>query len=252
MESETQRALYTILPLNCRCCREALGAIARTARFLEILMTICLSPLVSLTAVGVILAVLMPMSALHAQDRMPPIQPDAMTDAQRDAVAEHERARGAPITGGPWVPLMRSPEVMRRSRAMGDYLRYDTALPPRLSEFVILLTARMWTQQYEWYVHHDIAVEAGLSPAITRAIADGRPPSDMAEDEALLYALFTELHETKAVSDDTYVRAVARFGEAGVIDTVGIIGYYSLLAMVMNTARTPLPEGTEPPLSSLP
>ncbi len=215
-------------------------------------MTICLSPLTSSIAVGVILAVLMPMAALHGQDRMPPIRPGAMTDAQRDAVAEHERIRGVPITGGPWIPLMRSPEIMRRSRAIGDYVRFDSALPPRLSEFVILMTARRWTQQYEWYVHHDIAIDAGLSPAITRAIAEGRPPSDMAEDEAVLYALFTELHETNGVSDATYDRAVAQFGEGGIIDTVGIIGYYSLIAMVMNTARTPLPEGTELPLSPLP
>ena len=215
-------------------------------------MTMFFSPLISSVSVGLILAVLMPMVALHAQDRMPPIRPEAMTDAQRDAVAEHQRVRGVPVTGGPWIPLMRSPEVMRRARAMGDFLRFDSALPPRLSEFVILMTARRWTQQYEWYVHHDIAIEAGLSPAITQAIAEGRPPSDMAEDEAVLYALFTELNETRGVSDATYARAVREFGETGVIDTVGIIGYYSLLAMVMNTARTPLPEGTALQLSPLP
>ena len=215
-------------------------------------MTVCLSPLTSFLAVGVLLVLLTPLTVLHAQDRMPPIQPEAMTDAQRDAVAEHERVRGVEITGGPWVPLMRSPEVMRRARAMGDYVRFNTVLPPRLSEFVILMTARRWTQQYEWYVHHDIAIEAGLSPAITRAISEGMTPPGMAEDEAVLYALFTELNETQGVSDATYDRAVARFGESGVIDTVGIIGYYSLIAMVMNTARTPLPEGTELPLSPLP
>ncbi len=215
-------------------------------------MTICLFPLSSPASLGVILAVLMPLAALHAQDRMPPIQPGAMTDAQLDAVQEHERIRGVPISGGPWVPLMRSPEVMRRSRAMGDYLRFNTALQPRLSEFVILMTARQWTQQYEWNVHHDIALNAGLSPAITQAIAEGRRPPDMAEDEAVLYAMFTELHETKGVSNATYDEAVAQFGESGVIDAVGIIGYYSLLAMVMNTARTPLPAGVELPLSPLP
>ena len=166
--------------------------------------------------------------------------------------SQHERIRGVPISGGPWVPLMRSPEVMRRSRAMRDYLRFNTALQPRLSEFVILMTARQWTQQYEWNVHHDIALNAGLSPAITQAIAEGRRPPGMAEDEAVLYAMFTELHETKGVSNATYDEAVAQFGESGVIDAVGIIGYYSLLAMVMNTARTPLPAGVELPLSPLP
>ena len=223
-----------------------------TSQILETRMTNRLSPFRASALVGVILAVLLPTAPLFAQDRMPPIPPGEMTASQREGVAEHERIRGVPISGGPWVPLMRSPEVLRRTRAMGDYLRFDSALPPRLSEFVILMTARRWTQQYEWYVHRDIAIDAGLNPAIAGAIAEGRTPSDMADDEAILYAVFTELHETASVSDGTYDRALAEFGEQGVIDAVGIIGYYSLLAMVMNTARTPLPEGIELPLSALP
>ena len=215
-------------------------------------MTICRSLLTSPFVALAILSMLAQTAGLHAQDRMPPIPSEAMTQAQRDAVAEHERVRGVAITGGPWIPLMRSPEVLRRTRAMGDYLRFNSALPPRLSEFVILMTARRWNQQYEWYVHHDIAIEAGLNPSIARAIAEGRQPSGMAEDEAILYALFTELQETTGVSDGTYGRAVAEFGENGVVDAVGIVGYYSLLAMVMNTARTPLPEGEELPLAPLP
>ncbi len=131
----------------------------------------------------------------------------------------------------------------------GEYLRYRTDLPPRLSELVILLTARRWTQQYEWYVHRPFAIDAGLSPATIGAIAEGRRPPDMADDEAVLYALFTELNETQGVSDATYRGAVQAFGESGVIDAVGIIGYYSLLAMVMNTARTPLPTGVDLPLA---
>jgi 4-carboxymuconolactone decarboxylase len=186
-----------------------------------------------------------------AQDRMPPIPADKMTDAQQKAVAEFKAARSADISG-PFVPLLRSPEVMNRARAMGDYLRYKSALPPRLSEFVILLTARRWTQQYEWNAHQPLALKAGLDADIVTAIAEGRRPERMAEDEDVLYALSDELHRTQSVSDATYARAVSKLGEQGVIDAVGITGYYTLLAMVMNTARTPLALGTTPSLAPFP
>src|SRR5471030_1645649 len=178
-----------------------------------------------------------------AQDRMPPIPADKMTDAQRTAVAEFKTARSADISG-PFVPLLRSPEVMSRARAMGDYLRYKSALPPRLSEFVILMTARRWTQQYEWNAHQALALKGGLNPEHVKAIAEGRRPEHMAEDEDVLYTLSDELHRNQSVSDATYARAVAKLGEQGVIDAIGITGYYTMLAMVLNTARTPIAPGT--------
>src|SRR5437879_2352579 len=98
---------------------------------------------------------------LMAQNRMPPIPADKLTDAQKQAVAEFKAARGADISG-PFIPLLRSPEVMSRARAMGDYLRYKSVLPPRLSEFVILIVARQWSQQYEWSTHDSIALKAGV------------------------------------------------------------------------------------------
>ena len=187
----------------------------------------------------------------QAQDRMPPIAPEQLTAAQREAVAELASVRGIALRG-PWIPLLRSPEVMRRARAMGDYLRFDSSLPARLSEFLILLTAREWTQQYEWVAHRDIAIEAGLDPAIVLAIAEGRHPPGLREDETALHALHSELVRRHSVSDTTYTEAVRLFGEQGVIDAVGIIAYYTLLAMVMNTARTPIPAGTAPPLAAWP
>ncbi|MFL2554415.1 MAG: carboxymuconolactone decarboxylase family protein [Candidatus Rariloculaceae bacterium] len=190
-------------------------------------------------------------ASVQAQDRMPPLAEDEMTEEQAASVAALVEARGYGPRG-PWVPLLRSPEVMTRARAMGDYLRYNTSLEPRLSEFLILLTAREWTQQYEWYAHHDIALEAGISSEIVEAIADGRRPDGMAEDHAVLYALFIELNHTKHVSDGTYARAIEIFGERGVMDTIGVIGYYTLLAMVMNTARTPTPDNAVIPLEPLP
>ena len=184
---------------------------------------------------------------LHAQDRMPPISAENLDAEQAAAVAELEAARGYGPQG-PWGPLRRSPEVLSRTRAMGDYLRFRSSLPPRLSEFLILLTAREWTQPYEWYSHHQIALDAGLDRDIVQALAEGRPPEGLMEDEAVLYAFFRELNDDKVVSDATYSQALAMFGEKGVIDTVGIIGYYTLLAMAMNTAQTPAPGPSDPEL----
>lgn len=178
-------------------------------------------------------------------DRLPPIPADQRTAAQREAVEAFRVARGTEVSG-PFHPLLRSPELMTRTRAMGDYLRYKSALPPRLSEFVILMTAREWTQQYEWNAHYQIALKAGLKPEIANAIAERQRPAQMAEDEAILYDFCQELHRDKSVSDQTYAKALQAFGEQGVIDTVGISGYYTMLAMVLNTARTPAADTGSP------
>jgi 4-carboxymuconolactone decarboxylase len=196
-------------------------------------------------------AVFGPAAPGNAQDRMPPIPADKLTDAQKKAIEEFKAARSVDLSG-PFVPLLRSPEVMTRARAMGDHLRYKSSLPPRLSELLILLTARRWTQQYEWHAHQGLAVKGGLRADITTAIAEGRRPAPLADDEEALYALFEEVQRNQGVSDATYARAVAKVGEQGVIDAIGIMGYYTMLAMVMNTARTPLPPGVKPPLATVP
>jgi 4-carboxymuconolactone decarboxylase len=182
---------------------------------------------------------------------MPPIPLEKLTDAQKKAIDEFKAARSVDISG-PFVPMLRSPEVMNRARALGDYLRYKSALPPRLSEFVILMTSRRWTQDYEWSAHQGLALQGGLSADIVKAIAEGRRPDRMAADEEIVYMLFDELQRNQSVSDATYARAVRSLGEQGVIDTIGITGYYTLLAMVMNTARTPLPAGAKPALAPFP
>ena len=186
-----------------------------------------------------------------AQDRMPPIPAERLTDAQKKAIDEFKAARNVDLSG-PFWPLLRSPEVMSRARAMGDYLRFTSVLPPRLSEFAIIITARQWTQQYEWDVHAPLAEKGGLKPAIIAAIADGRRPEAMAEDEDVLYTFCDELHRTQGISDATYARAVKAFGEQGVVDILGISGYYTMLAMVLNTARTPVPAGHTPGLRAFP
>lgn len=185
------------------------------------------------------------------QDRMPPLPEDKQTEAQRKASAEFAVRRKAAVFG-PFVPLLRSPELMLHAAGMGDYLRYRNTLPLRLNELVILITAREWTQEYEWYVHYPSAIKAGLSPEIAKAVAEGRRPPNMAEDEEVVYDFCMELNRNKSVSDETYAAAVAKFGEQGVMDLVGVTGYYDLLARALNTARTPVPKDYTPMLAPLP
>jgi 4-carboxymuconolactone decarboxylase len=141
--------------------------------------------------------------------------------------------------------------VMLRARAMGDYLRYKSVLPAALNEFAILITARQWTQEYEWAVHQPIAVKAGLKAEITQAVAEGRRPQSMSADEEIVYEFCTELHQNKSISDATYARTLSRFGEQGIIDLTGVNGYYTFLAMVLNTARTAVPKNA-PTLAPFP
>jgi len=177
-----------------------------------------------------------------AQDRLPPIPAEKQTPEQRKAAAAFLANRKQDVFG-PFVPLHRSPEVMLRAMAMGDYLRYRTVFPTRLNEFIILITARHFTQQYEWYVHYPIALKEGVSRDIADAIADGRRPTGMSGDEELIHDFCTELLKNHGVSDVTYARAVARWGEQGTIEMVGVVAYYTFQSMVLNTARTPVPPG---------
>jgi 4-carboxymuconolactone decarboxylase len=186
-------------------------------------------------------------AAASAQDRLPPLPAEKLTDAQKQAAAQFKANRHQDVFG-PFVPLLRSPEVMLRTMALGDYLRYKTVLGNPLNEFVILVTARHFTQHYEWSVHYPIAIQAGLNPEIAKAIADGRHPSGMSSDQQIAYDFTTELLQNHSVSDDTYARAVARFGEQGTIEMVGVAGYYTYQSMVLNTARTPV---TTPPSVTL-
>jgi 4-carboxymuconolactone decarboxylase len=203
------------------------------------------------TIIGIALVVVGVAAPARAQDRMPPIPADKLTAAQKKAVEEFKAARSADISG-PFWPLLRSPEVMSRAQALGQHLRFKSSLPPRLSEFVILMTARHWTQQYEWNAHRPLALKGGLSADVVDAIADARRPDRMADDEAAVYALWDEVQRNQSVSDPTYARAVAKLGEQGVIDVLGITGYYTMLAMVMNTTRTPLADGVKPGLAVMP
>ena len=198
-----------------------------------------------------VVAMGMQSNSVFAQDRMPSIPLEKMTDLQKKYAEEIIKGpRGALY--GPFVPLIRSPELMDRAQRVGEYLRYKSAIGTKLSELVILITARQWTQQVEWAIHESIAIKSGIKAEVVKAIADGRYPISMSEDEQIVYDFCTELHVNKSVADPTYERAVKRFGEQGVIDMLGINGYYTFLAMIMNGTRTAVPDGKPAPLKVFP
>lgn len=185
-----------------------------------------------------------PKAGYSPDDRMPVIADADMTPEQRAAVEAFREKRGQE-PGGPFVPLMRSPDVLKAATHLGAYLRFESALAMDLSELAIIITARRWSQNYEWGAHRKIAEQAGLSPAVADAVRDGRRPDGMTAEQQIIYDFCTEVHGNGQVCDTTYDKAKAAFGEQGVIDITTICGYYSLLAMVMNVARTPLPDGAD-------
>jgi 4-carboxymuconolactone decarboxylase len=189
-----------------------------------------------LAAAFIIAITVLGAGSVFAQQRLPTIPPGQYTAEQKKAAEEFLAARKVPVFG-PFEPMMHSPEVMSMARAMGDYLRYHSALGNTLSELVILVTAREWSQDYEWYVHYPIALKAGIAKDIADAIADGRRPTAMSADEEIVYDFTTELQKNKRVSDPIFNRAEQRFGKKGVVDMTGISGYYTFLAMQLNMAR---------------
>lgn len=181
-------------------------------------------------------------------DRYPPIPEPDWTDEQRARVQPMlDGPRGMIVS--PFVPLMRSPELMDRVQHVGEYLRYRSAIGPRLTELAILCTARHWDQPVEWAIHAPIARSIGIGAEVIAALARGDTPEFAAEDEAVVHAVTCELLITRRLSDATHARALALFGEGGVIDLFGVIGYYTMLSVVMNGAQTGVPDTTAPPLA---
>lgn len=181
------------------------------------------------------------------QDRLGPIDTWHMTPAQQAAAqAVIDGPRGAVY--GPFVALLRSPELMDHAQRMGEYLRYRSAIGRKLSELAILVTARQWDQQVEWAIHAPIAAQSGICAAAIDDVAHGRRPENMTDEEAAVHDFSLELNRDKRVSDATYARALALFGERGVVDLMAINGYYTFLAMVMNAAQTAAPPSPAPVL----
>ncbi len=180
-------------------------------------------------------------------DRLGPLPFAAMSAAQQVAAqAVIDGPRGALY--GPFVPLIRSPELMTAAQRMGEYLRYRSAIGTRLTELAILVTARHWNQPVEWAIHAPLARQFGIAETVISAIAERTRPATLAQDEALVYEFCIQLHQQQRVDDATYAAALAAFGEHGVVDLMGINGYYTFLAMVMNAAQTAVPATAAQPL----
>ncbi len=190
---------------------------------------------------------------IRAQDRLPPIPMEKMTGEQKKAVADYKELRKTDLVAPPWTVLLRVPDLVVPSLHMRLHNQTDrNPLGPKLTEFAILIASRHWTNNFEWNAHSSAAATAGLSAALIAAVADGRRPERMADDEEILYNFCDELLHNQSVSDPTYARALAKFGEAGVVEAASLEGYYTYLSMVMNVARSPLPAGATPALKAFP
>ena len=186
-----------------------------------------------------------------SRERMGRLTPENMTEEQRTAAAELASGPRGEVRG-PFNVLLRSPGLMSPLQKVGEYLRFKCQLDRRIAEFATLIAARQWTQTYEWQAHHPLALKAGLKPEIAQAVADGRRPTGMAQDEEVVYDVLTEAFQNKSVSDATYERALKQFGEQNLVDLLAIGGYYAMLAMLLNVARTQLPEGKQPGMPHFP
>lgn len=175
--------------------------------------------------------------------RLPDIAESAMTKTQRAVLADIRKTRGKGTLGGPFSVMLHAPEYGDLAQKLGAFCRYGTALPPRLSEFTILVIARMWRSQYKFWVHAPIAEKAGVRKRTVADLRAGRRPAAMSRQERAIYDFIIELHRTRRVSDQTYRRVHTLFGDAGTVEFTGILGYYTLVAMSLNVFNVPLPDG---------
>lgn len=178
--------------------------------------------------------------------RFPDLGREQMTDAQKrvyDAIVSGPRGS----VYGPFGPLLRSPELAERVQKLGEYLRFNTSLPARLNEFAIIINARLWESKYEWYVHMPLAVKGGLAQSIADDLAHNKRPANMKPDEELVYDFCMTLHRQHFVDDALFKHATTTLGEAGVMDLIGVSGYYTLVSMVLNVAEVPIPPDAKSP-----
>ena len=184
-------------------------------------------------------------------ERLPRL-PMEKLNAQQKAAAAAICAGPRGDVRGPFVPMLRSPGLTVPTQALGAYIRWGVKVPFRLAEMAGLMAARDWSSQYEWTVHVPHALKGGLSPDTIKALSECRRPDKMKKDEAIVYDFVNELLKNRSVSDTTYALAVKRFGEECVVDLIGVVGYYAMIAMLMNVARTAPPKRGEMTLGALP
>ena len=200
-------------------------------------------------------ALLMAMAAASvagAQERMSMIPAGMQTDAQKKAVADYKALRGADLAGPPWSVLLRVPDQVVPALEIRLHYLNKSVLGPKLTELAILTAARKWTNNWEWNAHSTAAATAGLGADIISAVRDARRPDRMSDEEALVYDVSLELQANQGVSDATYAKAVAKWGEPGVVELASIQGYYAYLAMVMNVAHITVQPGAASPLERFP
>jgi 4-carboxymuconolactone decarboxylase len=188
--------------------------------------------------------------AADGEPRFSPLAMDQLDDVQR-RVAERIMKVSSAGLGGPYSILLRSPDLAERYLNMTDYLRFETSLPHRLNELAILIEARLWDAQYEWWAHYPIALRAGLSPAVADDIRDGRRPTSMQPDEEVVYDLCIELLRDRNLTDATFQRARDMLGEQPTIDLIAVAGFYVMVSSVLIAGRVGIPDGSKPPLPVL-
>jgi 4-carboxymuconolactone decarboxylase len=180
--------------------------------------------------------------------RLPAIADDKLTTEQRSLMsAIASGPRGTFKMGGPFFCYLHSPAFGELAQKLGAYCRFGTSIAPRLTEFAILTTAHLWKAQYEWAAHEPQALRTGVKPATVQALRAGREPASAPKDERAIYAFIKELYSARRVSDRAYKAAHATLGDAGMVELVGLVGYYAMVAMTLNVFRMPVPEGTPLP-----
>jgi len=179
--------------------------------------------------------------------RFPKLTADEMTPAQREVAAEITAGPRGEVRG-PFIAWIHHPELARRLQALGEQLRWKSTLPAQLVEFAVLITARRWTCQHEWFMHEKLARQAGLAPEILASLAKGEKPKGLSPEQAAIYDFCKDLHATGRAGDGPFEAVRAKFGLEGALELIALSGYYSLMAMVLNTAGMPLAGGAEPPL----
>ena len=188
---------------------------------------------------------------LHLRgNRFKPLTFGELTPEQKTLV-DHLLSGERGTLNGPFNVLLRSPEMGDLGQQFGASTRFNSSVPRKLNELAIIMTARYWTSQYEWQAHHRAALQAGLSPAIADAIAQGKRPVAMQKDEEVVYNFCSEMLATKQVSDATFKAAKDALGERGVVDLIGVMGWYHTVSMLLNTDRYPMPAGVQPELKPL-
>lgn len=182
--------------------------------------------------------------------RFPKLAPEEMSALQREVAAEISAGPRGEVRG-PFIALLHNPELARRVQQLGEHLRWGSKLPAKLVELAVLITARRWTCQHEWHIHSKLAAQAGLDSRIIEAIRDGREPRNLQPDEAAVYAFCREAHATGRVGDPAFSAITERYGRDGALELLALSGYYSMMAMVLNSAAMPLPDNAPPPLKPL-